>query len=110
MASVMQPATGHDARASATKILINNRWTESESGKTFPVVNPSTGEEICQVAEADAADVDNAVSAARAAFEQGPWRKMAASKRGQLLNRLADLIEQHTDELAALEALDNGKP
>jgi aldehyde dehydrogenase (NAD+) len=55
-----------------TKLLINNRWVNSESGKTFPTVNPATGEEIGQVAEADAGDVDNAVRAARAAFEGGP--------------------------------------
>ena len=94
----------------ATKLLINNRWVASESGKTFATVNPSTGEPICKVAEADAADVDNAVKAARAAFDHGPWKKMAASERGRLLNRLADLIEKHADELARLESLDNGKP
>ncbi|MGA7239851.1 MAG: aldehyde dehydrogenase family protein [Bryobacteraceae bacterium] len=110
MAAMMQSAAGHDIRVSATKILINNRWVDSASGKKFPVINPSTGEEICQVAEADSADVDKAVGAARAAFEHGAWRKMPASARGVLLNRLADLIERHTDELAALEALDNGKP
>jgi aldehyde dehydrogenase (NAD+) len=93
----------------ATKLLINNRWVSSESGKTFATINPSTGEEICQVAEADAADVDKAVKAARAAFE-GPWRKMRASERGRLLYRLADLIEANADELARLETLDNGKP
>jgi aldehyde dehydrogenase (NAD+) len=94
---------------SVTKLLINNRWVSSASGKTFPTVNPSTGEEICRVAEADAADVDNAVKAARAAFE-GPWRKLRASERGRLLHRLADLIEKNADELARLESLDNGKP
>jgi aldehyde dehydrogenase (NAD+) len=94
---------------SVTKLLINNRWVPSESGKTFATVNPSTGEEICQVAEADVADVDNAVKAARAAFE-GPWRKMRASERGRLLYRLADLIEANADELARLETLDSGKP
>jgi len=94
----------------ATKLLINNRWVNSESGKTFATINPATGEEICQVAEADAADVDKAVRAARHAFERGPWRKMAAAQRGLLLNRLADLIEKHADELAQLESLDNGKP
>ena len=62
------------------------------------------------MAEADAADVEKAVKAARAAFERGPWRKMPASERGRLLNRLADLIEANADELAALESLDNGKP
>ncbi|MDX6458938.1 MAG: aldehyde dehydrogenase [Acidobacteriaceae bacterium] len=94
---------------SVTKLLINNRWVPSESGKTFATINPSTGEEICQVAEADAADVDKAVKAARAAFE-GPWRKLRASERGRLLYRLADLIEANADELARLETLDNGKP
>jgi aldehyde dehydrogenase (NAD+) len=94
---------------SVTKLLINNRWVPSESGKTFATINPSTGEEICQVAEADAADVDNAVKAARAAFE-GSWRKLRASERGRLLYRLADLIEANADELARLETLDNGKP
>jgi aldehyde dehydrogenase (NAD+) len=90
--------------------LINNRWVPSESGKTFATVNPSTGEEICQIAEADAADVDKAVNAARRAFEHGAWRKIPASERGRLLHRLADLIEKNADELAALESLDNGKP
>ena len=96
-------------KVSATKLLINNQWVNSASGKTFPTINPSTGEEICQIAEADAADVDRAVKAARAAFN-GPWRKMPAAQRGVLINRLADLIEKHADELARLEALDNGKP
>jgi acyl-CoA reductase-like NAD-dependent aldehyde dehydrogenase len=63
---------------SATKLLIDNRWVASESGKTFATVNPATGEEICQIAEADAVDVDKAVKAARAAFEHGPWRKKKA--------------------------------
>src|SRR5579862_8878028 len=110
MASMTISSTGHDVRVSATKILINNRWVDSASGKTFPVINPSTGLEISSVAEADSADVDKAVHAARAAFEKGPWRKMAAAERGQLLHRLADLIEKNSDELARLESLDNGKP
>ena len=104
--------TPREARAvpSATQLLINNRWVSSESGETFATVNPSTGEEICQVAAADTADVNKAVRAARNAFEQGPWRTMNASERGRLLYRLADLIEKNADELARLEALDNGKP
>jgi aldehyde dehydrogenase (NAD+) len=110
MASVMSLPTKSPVAVSATKLLIDNRWIASESGKTFATINPATGEEICQVAEADAADVEKAVKAARAAFEHGPWRKMPASKRGRLLHRLADLIEMHGDELASLESLDNGKP
>jgi len=110
MASVMSSPAENKVRISATKLLINNRWIPSASGKTFATINPSTGEEICQIAEADSADVQIAVKAARAAFEHGAWRKMPASERGRLLNRLADLIEQNADELARLESLDNGKP
>jgi len=94
----------------ATKLLIGNQWIPSESGKTFPTFNPATGEEIAQVAEADAADVKKAVKVARNAFEHGPWRKTSASERGRLLNRLADLMERNGEELAVLETLDNGMP
>src|SRR5499433_4018032 len=104
--AVMEPTV----KVSATKLLINNKWVEATSGKSFPTINPSTGEVITQVAEADAADVDKAVAAARAAFDKGPWKKMTASQRGVLMNKLADLIEKHADELAQLESLDNGKP
>jgi aldehyde dehydrogenase (NAD+) len=90
--------------------LINNLWVASESGETFATVNPSTGEELCQVASADASDVEKAVQAARAALDRGPWRKMHASERGRLLYRLADLIEKNADELARIESLDSGKP
>src|ERR1700733_8310499 len=107
MASVVSSPYESGVAVSATKLLIDNRWIASESGKTFATINPSTGE---QVAEADAADVEKAVKAARAAFEHGPWRKTLASERGRLLHRLADLIERNADELAALESLDNGKP
>src|SRR3979411_586635 len=100
-----------NVKISATKLLINGQWVSSTSGKTFPTINPSTGEVITQVAEADAPDVDKAVGAARAAFETGAWRKkLSASQRGALMYKLADLIEKNADELAQLEALDNGKP
>jgi aldehyde dehydrogenase (NAD+) len=91
-------------------LLIGGKWLDSVSGKTFATTDPATGETICQVAEGDKADVDLAVKAARKAFEEGPWPKMSAAERGQLLLRLADLIEKHKEELAALETLDNGKP
>src|SRR5579862_1275083 len=97
------------AAVAPPRLLINNKWQESVSGRTFPTINPATGEEICQVSEAVAADVDAAVTAARAAFENRTWRRMAASERGRLLYRLADLMEKHIDELARLESLDNGK-
>ena len=94
-----------------TKLLIGNEWVNSKSGKTFPTLNPSTGEEICQVAEADEQDVERAVRVARDAFQPGsPWRKLSAADRGRLLNKLADLIEKNAEELARLESLDNGKP
>src|SRR5688500_10646219 len=81
-----------------TKLLINNEWVDSRSGKTFSTINPATGDEICQVAEADSADVERAVRAARAAFgAKAPWRRMAAAARGKLLNKLADLIGKHAD-------------
>jgi aldehyde dehydrogenase (NAD+) len=102
--------TEANVKIGPTKLLINGRWVDSVSGKTFPTINPSTGEAITQVAEADAADVDKAVAAARMAFDKGPWRKMSAAQRGVLMNKLADLIEKHADELAQLESLDNGKP
>src|ERR1039458_10282448 len=82
----------------ANKLLIDNQWTEAASGRTFATINPSTGEEICRVAEADKEDVDRAVKAARQAFERGPWRKMAAAERGRLMYKLADLIEKHGPE------------
>jgi aldehyde dehydrogenase (NAD+) len=107
----MASATASDnkIKVSATKLLIDNKWVDSASGKRFKTITPADGEVICEVAEADKADVDKAVVAARAAFN-GEWSKMSASKRGALMHRLADLIEKHADELARLESLDNGKP
>ncbi|MGZ8217702.1 aldehyde dehydrogenase family protein [Methylomagnum sp.] len=93
-----------------TKLLIDGQWVDAASGKTFETLNPATGDVIAQVAEADKEDVDRAVKAARRAFETGPWRTMDARERGRLLYKLADLMEQYIDELAALETLDNGKP
>ncbi|KAE8632663.1 hypothetical protein XENTR_v10001617 [Xenopus tropicalis] len=94
-----------------TKLFINNEWRDAVSGRRFPTVDPCTGEVITHVAEADKADIDAAVKAAREAFKQGsPWRSMDASQRGQLLHRLADLIERDKIYLASLETMDNGKP
>lgn len=94
-----------------TQIFIDNKWHNSVSGKTFPTVNPTTGEVIVDVQAGDEADVDKAVEAGRRAFELGsPWRTMDASDRGLLLYRLADLIERDRVYLASLETLDNGKP
>ncbi len=111
MASVLTEPKSTQNPIRQTKILIDNKWVDSVSGKTFETINPATGEPLAQVAEADAADVDLAVKAARKAFHsKAPWRRMSASERGKLINRLADLIEKNSDELATLESLDNGKP
>ncbi|HEY7303564.1 MAG TPA: aldehyde dehydrogenase family protein [Bryobacteraceae bacterium] len=111
MATVLTEPQTTQAPIKQTKILIDNKWLDSVSGKTFETMNPATGDVLAKVAEADAADVDLAVKAARRAFHsKAPWRRMSASERGRLLNRLADLIEQNVEELATLESLDNGKP
>jgi len=75
------------------KLLIDGAWVNAASGKTFSVYDPSTGEVMVQVAEADAADVDKAVKAARKAFDEGPWPRMSPSERGRALWKLSDLIE-----------------
>ena len=93
-----------------TKMLIDGAWVDAVSGRTFETINPATGEVITRVAEGGKDDVERAVGAARRAFESGPWKKITPRERGRLLYKLADLIEQHIDELAALETLDNGKP
>ena len=94
----------------ANKLLINNSWVDSLSGRTFETIDPATGDVICRVAEAEEPDVDIAVKAARKALTEGPWPKMSAAERGRLLYKLADLMESHAEELARLETLDNGKP
>ncbi|MDZ8140836.1 MAG: aldehyde dehydrogenase family protein [Nostoc sp. DedQUE04] len=105
-------ATGakQQVKIGPTQLLINNEWVEGVSGKRFETINPATGEVICDVAEAQASDVDRAVEAARKAFTTGDWTQMSATRRGELLYKLADLIEQNKEELARLETLDNGKP
>ncbi len=95
---------------STRKMLIDGKWVEAASGKIFPVYNPATGEVLAQVAEGDKEDIERAVRAARRAFDDGPWRKMTPSQRGRLISKLADLLEQHSEEFAQLESLDNGKP
>ena len=115
------------------QMLINGKFVSALTGKTFDSFNPATEERICSIAEADIEDVNLAVQAAAStkvvvivhfttfshviiifvSFHSfflvlGPWRKMAASERGRCLFRLADLIEKHQDELAALESMDNG--
>lgn len=99
-----------DVKIKYTKCLIDGEWVDAVAGRTFESINPATGDILTHVAEGDEPDVNKAVKAARKAFESGPWPKMTASQRGRLMYKLADLIEQHKEELAALETLDNGKP
>jgi len=91
------------------RLLIGGEWVDSKSSVRIPVMDPATGAEIATVADANAADVDRAVAAARAAFESGPWATMLPAAREALLWRLSDLIQKNADELAELESLDNGK-
>jgi len=96
--------------SSPRKILIDGKWGNALSEQTFPTFNPATGDVLCQVPDGQKEDIDRAVKAARHAFEQGPWRTLTPSERGKCLWRLADLMEQRTEEFAQLESLDNGKP
>ena len=91
------------------QLFIDGQWVDAESGKTFQTPNPATGEPLADVAEADKADIDKAVAAARRAFD-GKWSKVSARDRGRMLYKLSQLIEQHSADLAALETADNGKP
>src|SRR5258708_2285261 len=91
------------------QLLIDGQWVDAESGKTFSTPNPATGAILAEVAEADKADNDKAVAAARRALD-GKWSKVSARDRGRMLYKLSQLIEQHAQELAELETQDNGKP
>jgi phenylacetaldehyde dehydrogenase len=91
-------------------MLIDGQWVQALSGQTFETRDPSTGEVIATVAEGDGQDIDRAVRAARAAFEDGRWSRATPAQRGRVLWRVADLIDEHAEELAQLETLDNGKP
>jgi acyl-CoA reductase-like NAD-dependent aldehyde dehydrogenase len=97
------------AGAGPHKLLIGADWVEAADGRTFETIDPATGETIAAVAHAGTEDVDRAVKAAQQALD-GAWGKLPASRRSILMNKLADLIEANTEELAQLEALDNGKP
>lgn len=93
----------------AGRLLIDHAWVEARSGRTFEVRDPSSDRVIARVAEGDSADIDLAVAAARRAFDDSDWSRMKPVDRERLLHRLADLIERNADDLAQLEALDNGK-
>src|SRR6202521_5482742 len=92
------------------QMYVNGEWVDSKTNKTFPVYDPATEEIIAQVPEANAEDVNRAVAAARAAFDDGPWASTTAQERGRVLFRLADKIRQNAAMLAELEARNTGKP
>lgn len=91
------------------RMFIGNEWKESTSGQTFETINPYTGKVWARVPEAHEEDVDSAVSAARHAFDEGPWGKMTGTERARLMRRLADLIGENAEYLATIESMDNGK-
>jgi acyl-CoA reductase-like NAD-dependent aldehyde dehydrogenase len=104
---------GDAARAFLTgpqRLLIGADRTEAADGRTFATLDPATGREIAQVPQAGAEDVDRAVKAARAAFADGPWASIGAAGREGLMRALADALQEHAEELAQIESLDNGKP
>ncbi len=92
------------------QMYINGEWVDSQSNQTFPVYDPATEEVFAQVPDANAEDVNRAVAAARAAFDQGPWASTTAQERGRVLFRLADKLRQNSAMLAELEARNCGKP
>jgi phenylacetaldehyde dehydrogenase len=111
--AVATPSINSNVASFITKkrqLLINGKWVDSASGKTFASYNPATGEVLANVAEGDREDIDRAVKAARAAFETGKWSKTSPAARARMMWKLADLLEQHLEEFAQIESLDNGKP
>ena len=91
------------------KCFIDNTWNAPLSGEYLDLINPSTGAPICKIASSSPADIDSAVAAAQSAL-QGGWGKCTAAERGRLLTRLGQLVLDHAEELARIEAIDVGKP
>jgi aldehyde dehydrogenase (NAD+) len=94
----------------ATRMLIDGQWHEAERGRRFATLDPATEAVIAEVAEGSASDIDAAVQAARTALTRGPWAAMSGAERGRILNRLAAILRDRSEELIALESLDGGKP
>ena len=101
---------GIKADVKTYQMFINGEWVTSQSAKTFPVYDPSTEEVIAQVPDANAEDVNRAVAAAKAAFEEGPWASTTAQERGRVLFRMAEKVRQNLPALAELECRNTGKP
>jgi betaine-aldehyde dehydrogenase len=103
-------AGGVKADVRSYQMYVNGQWVDSQSKKTFPVYDPASEEIIAQVAEAGPEDVNQAVVAAKTAFEDGPWATTTAQERGRVLFRLAEKIRQNIPALAELESRNSGKP
>jgi aldehyde dehydrogenase (NAD+) len=99
-----------DLPSPRTDLLIGGEWGRASKDKTFATLNPATEETIAEVAEASTADIDAAVAAARHALKQGAWPAMTGAERGRILNRLAAILRERTEELVQLESIDGGKP
>src|SRR6185312_6538871 len=114
MSSQIQTASSWHERARSvrfqTQAFIDGRYVDAASGATFDCINPSTGAVLARVAACETEDVDRAVASGRAAFRKGSWANLAPGKRKKVLQRFADLIDRHGEELALLETLDMGKP
>jgi betaine-aldehyde dehydrogenase len=102
--------TGVKTDVRTYQLFIGGKWEPSSSKGTVPVYDPSTEEIIAQVPDANAQDVDRAVRAARAAFDEGPWRSTTAQERGRVLFKLAEKIRKEAAVLAELECRNTGKP
>ncbi|MHB9848791.1 aldehyde dehydrogenase family protein [Streptomyces krungchingensis] len=108
--TVHSAAPGLSSLVEPERMLVGSSWIPSRSGKTFPAVDPGTGEVVAQIPEADADDVDAAVRAARQAFEEERWTGLSGQQRGVVLWRVSDLLEANAEELSRLESLDVGMP
>lgn len=100
----------HQAMVKPVFHHINGQFQEGRAGRSFPTIDPATNRAITQVAEGLAEDIDSAVQAARCAFDEGPWPRMSSDERATYLNRIADAIEAHAEEIVLLECLDTGMP
>ncbi len=103
-------AAAQKALARKPQLFINNQWVDSTHDATVAVEDPSSGKIVAHTVDASDADVDRAVAAARAAFDDARWSSLPPMQRERIINRLADLLEAHADEFAEIEAIDNGKP
>ena len=104
MASSMKSADG------TYQLYIDGAWVSNESGKTFPVIDPSTEETMALVVEAGPGEVDLAVRAALRAFDTGPWSASTPMSRAQVLFKLAAKVRAELASLAEVEAINTGKP